>query len=145
LILETYYDVHELKTVLEIAREETDIPIITNVSMHEPGVLENGQSLKEVLHALEELGSDVTGINCRLGPSQMVTSLDTVLLTKMASLADYPNASLPAFRDGVLFYENEPDYFANCAVDLRNQGVRLIGGCCGTAPEQVIALKKGSE
>src|SRR5699024_9370743 len=53
LILETYYDVHELKTVLEIAREETDIPIITNVSMHEPGVLENGQSLKEVLHELE--------------------------------------------------------------------------------------------
>lgn len=145
LILETYYDVHELKTVLEIAREETDIPIITNVSMHEPGVLENGQSLKEVLHELEELGSDVTGINCRLGPSQMVSSLETVPLPKRASLAAYPNASLPAYRDGVLFYENEPDYFTNCAVDLRNQGVRLIGGCCGTTPEHVRALKKGIE
>src|SRR5699024_9844025 len=42
-----------------------------------------------------------------------------------------------------LFYENEPDYFTNCAVDLRNQGVRLIGGCCGTTPEHVRALKKG--
>src|SRR5699024_12434247 len=57
----------------------------------------------------------------------------------------YPNASLPAYRDGVLFYENEPDYFTNCAVDLRNQGVRLIGGCCGTTPEHVRALKKGIE
>src|SRR5699024_11471605 len=84
LILETYYDVHELKTVLEIAREETDIPIITNVSMDEPGVLENGQSLNEVIYELEELGSDVTGINSRLGPSQMVTSLETVPLTKKA-------------------------------------------------------------
>ena len=61
LILETYYDVEELKMVLKIAREETDLPIITNVSMHEPGVLENGQSLSEVLQDLEELGADVTG------------------------------------------------------------------------------------
>src|SRR5699024_8579215 len=64
---------------------------------------------------------------------------------KRASLAAYPNASLPAYRDGVLFYENEPDYFTNCAVDLRNQGVRLIGGCCGTTPEHVRALKNGIE
>src|SRR5699024_8454362 len=87
----------------------------------------------------------VTGINCRLGPSQMVSSLETVPLPKRASLAAYPNASLPAYRDGVLFYENEPDYFTNCAVDLRNQGVLLIGGCCGPTPEHVTALKQGSE
>lgn len=143
LILETYYDVQELKTVLEIAREETDIPIITNVSMHEPGVLENGQSLGEVLYELEQLGADVTGINCRLGPSQMVTSLEAVPLPQKAALAAYPNASLPAYRDGILFYENEPDYFKKCAVDLRDQGVRLIGGCCGTTPEHIQALKAG--
>src|SRR5699024_12814342 len=126
--LETYYDVHELKTVLEIAREETDIPIITNVSMHEPGVLENGQSLNEVLYELEELGSDVTGINCRLGPSQMVTSLETVPLHKKASLAAYPNASLPAYSDGVLLYENEPDFFTNFADDLCH--LSFLFNCC---------------
>src|SRR5699024_1658196 len=145
LILETYYDVRELKTVLEIAREETDIPIIISVSMHEPGDLENGQCLNEGLNELEELGSDVTGINCRLGPSQMVSSLETVPLTKRASLAAYPNASLPAYRDGVLFYENEPDYLTNCAVDLRNQGVRLIGGGCATKPEHLRTMEKGNE
>ena len=78
LILETYYSLDELRTVLQIAREETDLPIITNVSMHEPGVLEDGTALHDALRQLEGLGANIVGINCRLGPSQMVTSLDTV-------------------------------------------------------------------
>lgn len=143
LILETYYSLEELTTVLEIAREETDIPIIANVSMHEPGVLENGVALQDALSQLESLGADIVGVNCRLGPSQMVTSLESVPLPKKAFLAAYPNASLPAYRDGVLFYENEPDYFATCAKELRDQGVRLLGGCCGTTPEHVRALAEG--
>src|SRR5690625_1996303 len=143
LILETYYNLDELKNVLQIAREETDIPIITNVSMHEPGVLENGVGLAEALKQLASLGADVVGINCRLGPSQMVTSLEAVPLLDHAILAAYPNASLPAYRDGILYYENVPDYFKQCAQDLRDQGVRLIGGCCGTTPEHIRALSVG--
>ena len=143
LILETYYNLDELKTVLQIAREETDLPIVTNVSMHEPGVLENGVTLPDALKQLEALGADVVGVNCRLGPSQMVTSLESVPLLDKAFLAAYPNASLPAYRDGVLFYENEPNYFTDCAVALRDQGVRLIGGCCGTTPEHIQALVEG--
>ena len=143
LILETYYSLEELQTVLQIAREETDIPIITNVSMHEPGVLENGVTLPNALTQLESLGADVVGVNCRFGPSQMVTSLESVALPEKAFIAAYPNASLPAYRDGVLFYENEPEYFETCAKDLRDQGVRLLGGCCGTTPEHVRALAKG--
>lgn len=143
LILETYYDLDELKTVLQIAREETDIPIIANVSMHEPGVLENGASLTDALHELEALGADVVGINCRLGPSHMVSSLENVPLPKKAVLAAYPNASLPAYKDGVLYYENEPAYFEKCAKDLRDVGVHLIGGCCGTTPEHIHAMVEG--
>src|SRR5699024_10181140 len=80
LILETYYDLDELKSVLEIAREETDLPIITNVSIHEPGVLESGIPLEEAFKQLEQLGSDVVGINCRFGPAQIVRSLESVPL-----------------------------------------------------------------
>src|SRR5690606_9188619 len=105
-----------------------------------PGVLENGMTLSESLKQLESLGADVVGINCRLGPSQMVSSLEYVPLLSKAYLAAYPNASLPAYRDGSLFYENKPDYFKDCAIDFRNQGVRLIGGCCGTTPEHIRAL-----
>src|SRR5699024_12649010 len=74
---------------------------------------------------------------------QMVTSLETVPLLDKAFIAAYPNASLPAYRDGVLYYENEPDYFKTTAKDLRDQGVRLLGGCCEQKPGHVRALAEG--
>lgn len=143
LIFETYYDLEELKTVVQIAREETDIPIVTNVSMHEPGVLEKGITLAEGLKELEDLGADVVGVNCRLGPAQILTALETVPLPERAFLSAYPNASLPAYRDGILFYEKEPSYFKTAAENLRKQGVRLLGGCCGTTPEHIRAMAEG--
>src|SRR5699024_11096006 len=129
----------------ETARGETDIRIITNVSLHETGALANGLDLPTALKELESLGADVVGVNCRFGPAQMVTSLETVPRLDKAFIAAYPNARLPAYRDGVLYYENEPDYFKTTAKDLRDQGVRLIGGCCGTTPEHVRALAEGVE
>ena len=143
LILETYYDFDELTTVLKIAREETDIPIITNVSMQEAGVLQNGMELADALKQLEDLGADVVGINCRFGPHHMLKSLEFVPLPKRAMLAVYPNASLPGYKDGKLFYENEPEYFKKQASNFRNEGVHLIGGCCGTTPEHIRALAEG--
>ena len=143
LLLETYYDFDELTTVLKIAREETDIPIITNVSMHEAGVLQNGIELIDALQQLEDLGADIVGINCRLGPHHMLKSLETVPLMKRALLSVYPNASYPGYKDGKLFYENEPEYFGKFALSFRKAGVSLIGGCCGTTPEHIRALVKG--
>ena len=119
LLLETYYDFDELTTVLKIAREETDIPIITNVSMHEAGVLQNGLELADALQQLEDLGADVVGVNCRLGPHHMLESLETVPLMKRALLSVYPNASYPGYKDGKLFYENEPEYFEKFAMNFR--------------------------
>lgn len=143
LLLETYYDFDELKTVLKIAREATEIPIITNVSLHEAGVLQNGLSLADALKELESLGADVVGINCHLGPHHMLKSLASVPLLEKALLAVYPNASFPGYTDGKLFYENKPDYFEKYAEKFREVGVHLIGGCCGTTPEHITALKKG--
>ncbi|RCW64267.1 bifunctional homocysteine S-methyltransferase/methylenetetrahydrofolate reductase [Saliterribacillus persicus] len=145
LLLETYYDLNELKDCLQIAREETDLPIITNVSMHEPGILENGITLPDAFKQLEDLGADVVGVNCRLGPHHMLESLEYVPLPKQAHLAAYPNASLPAYEDGKLVYSSDAAYFKSCATNFQKQGVRLIGGCCGTTPEHVQALRKGVE
>ncbi len=143
LMLETYYNLDELTTVLEIAREETNIPIIANVSMHEPGILENGIHLTEALQRLEDTGADVVGVNCHLGPFHMLKSFKDVPLPENSFLAAYPNASLPAYHEGKLIYENEPDYFIRCAQEFRNEGVRLLGGCCGTTPEHIKALAHG--
>ncbi|MBP1913481.1 homocysteine S-methyltransferase [Lederbergia galactosidilyticus] len=145
IILETYYDLDELTTVLRMARDETNLPIIANVSMHEPGVLQNGTPLEEALKQLDVLGANVVGINCRLGPYHMVKALESVPLSKTAYLAAYPNASLPEYEDGKFIYKTEPDYFTEIVRKFRDQGVRLIGGCCGTTPEHIQALATGRQ
>lgn len=147
ILLETYYDLEELKTVLSIARKETDLPIISHVTIMEPGILQDKTSLNDALFQLEDLGADVIGLNCRLGPHHMILSLEKVSIPKRAFLSAYPNAGLPTFVDGKFHFEGTPEYFRECATKFREQGVRLIGGCCGTTPEHIQALSaelKGS-
>ena len=122
-------------------RQMTEMPIIAQVSMHEPGVLQNGMSLNDALHELENLGADIVGVNCRLGPHHTIKAFEGVELPKKAILSAYPNASLLDIEEGRVIYESEVDYFARAAVQLRDQGVRLIGGCCGTTPKHIEAVK----
>ena len=95
--------------------------------MHEPGVLQNGMSLNNALHELETLGADIVGVNCRLGPHHTIQAFEGVELPNKAFMSAYPNASLLDLEDGRVVYESESDYFGRAAVELRDQGVRLIG------------------
>ncbi|WP_419881051.1 bifunctional homocysteine S-methyltransferase/methylenetetrahydrofolate reductase [Peribacillus sp. B-H-3] len=142
LILETFYDLEELETVLPIARKETDLPIISNVTLHEIGYMQNGIHLNEAFQRIEQLGADVAGINCRLGPHHMIRSLEEVPLMKSTPISVYPNASLPEYIDGRLIYEAVPEYFGSSALKLREQGAAVIGGCCGTTPLHIAEVKK---
>lgn len=141
-LLETYYDFEELSHCVHLLRSMTDLPIIAQVTMQEPGVLQNLMSLNEALHDLERLGADIVGSNCRLGPFHTIQAFEGVNLPDKAFLSAYPNASLLDIEDGRVVYESETDYFARAAVELVNQGVRLIGGCCGTTPKHIAAVKK---
>lgn len=140
ILLETYYDLEELETVLTIARKETNLPIIAQVSIQEPGILQNQTLLNEAFKRLEGLGANVVGLNCRLGPHHMIKSLEEVEIPKIAFLSAFPNASLPTYTDGKFHYEGDADYFRNSAKAFREQGVRLLGGCCGTTPEHIRAF-----
>ncbi|MBD8067577.1 bifunctional homocysteine S-methyltransferase/methylenetetrahydrofolate reductase [Bacillus sp. PS06] len=140
ILLETYYDFEELKTVLQHARNATSKPIIANVSLHEIGVLQDGTHLADAFLELEKLGADVIGLNCRLGPYHMIRSLEQVPIPQKAYLSVYPNASLPEYVEGRLVYETHENYFKESALLFRAEGVRLIGGCCGTSPKHIAAI-----
>ncbi|QED47881.1 bifunctional homocysteine S-methyltransferase/methylenetetrahydrofolate reductase [Cytobacillus dafuensis] len=142
ILLETYYDLEELEHVLAITRKETDLPIIAQVSLHEVGILQDQTPISEALSRLEKLGADVVGLNCRLGPHHMLLTLEGIPLPKQAYLSSYPNASIPAYTDGKFHYEGDSEYFRQSARDFRNQGVRLLGGCCGTTPDHIRAFAK---
>ncbi|MFB7641289.1 bifunctional homocysteine S-methyltransferase/methylenetetrahydrofolate reductase [Peribacillus butanolivorans] len=141
ILLETFYDLEELETVLQIAKKETELPIIANVSMHELGNLQNGIHLNEAFQKLEQLGADVVGVNCRLGPHHMIRALEEVTLPKHAAIAIYPNASLPDYVDGRLVYKAVPEYFGSSALELRKRGATIVGGCCGTTPLHIQSVK----
>lgn len=142
LLLETYYDFEELAETLKMLRPMTDLPIIAQVSMQEPGVLLNGMKLNDALKELENLGADIVGVNCRLGPYHTIQAFEQVEIPERAFLSVYPNASLLDLEDGRVVYESEVDYFARAAVELCKEGARLIGGCCGTTPKHIEAMKK---
>ncbi|WP_160722295.1 bifunctional homocysteine S-methyltransferase/methylenetetrahydrofolate reductase [Bacillus sp. USDA818B3_A] len=137
LLFETFYDLEELETVLTIARKETKLPIITQVSLSEPGFLHDRTPVNDALKRLEGLGADVVGLNCRLGPHHMLLALEQVEIPKHSFLSAYPNASLPTYTDGKFHYEGDADYFQKSAQNFRNEGVRLLGGCCGTTPDHI--------
>jgi methionine synthase / methylenetetrahydrofolate reductase(NADPH) len=140
ILLETFYDLEELETVLTIARKETKLPIIAQVSLHEPGILQDQTPINNAFTRLENLGADVIGLNCRLGPHHMLKSLEQIELPKHAYLSAYPNASLPAYTDGKFHYEGDADYFKKSAKSFRQEGVHLLGGCCGTTPAHIQAF-----
>ena len=87
ILLETFYDLQELETVLTIARKETNLPIIAQVSLQEPGILQNQTLVNDALKQLEGLGADVIGLNCRLGPHHMLLTLEQIELPKHAYLS----------------------------------------------------------
>lgn len=138
--LETYYDLQELETVLEIARKETSLPIIAQVSLQEVGFMQDRTPISDALSRLENIGADVVGLNCRLGPYHMLMTLEEVPLPRRAYLSAFPNASLPSYTDGRFKYEGDADYFKECAHLFRQQGIRLLGGCCGTTPAHIRAF-----
>ncbi len=140
LLLETFYDLNELETVLAIARKETNLPIVAQVSLQEPGILQDRTPINDAFNRLETLGADVVGLNCRLGPHHMLLALEQIEIPKHAYLSAYPNASLPAYTDGKFHYEGDADYFRKSAQSFRQEGVRLLGGCCGTTPAHIRAF-----
>lgn len=146
LLFETYYDEEEIIEVLKAVRPLTDLPIITNISLHEAGITANGRPLVEIFGKLVMLGADVVGLNCHLGPYHMIQSLKQVPLFAQSYLSVYPNASLLSFVDdngsGQYGFSQNADYFGKSAELLVAEGARLIGGCCGTTPDHIRAVKR---
>ncbi len=144
-LLETFYDFQELIELLKYLRPLTEKPIIAQATLGDIGVLHTGRHLQEALEELEALGADVAGVNCRMGPYHMLQSLEEISLLKTAGISVYPNASLPNVRDGRFSYQSNPTYFGDMTKALVEEGVVLLGGCCGTTPDHIRAIREAVE
>ncbi len=149
LILETFSNLAELRQAVLAAQEVGGLPIVAQMSFYEDGHTLSGQSAARVAAVLSDLGVDVLGANCSVGPAmtldaleEMIDSVKQAAVTSSPLFSAQPNAGLPARIDNRFFYVSTPDYFGDYAIRFVQAGVHLIGGCCGTTPRHIAAMRK---
>lgn len=142
LLFETYYDLDELTSMITATRQKYDIPIIAQLTASNTNYLVDGTEINEALKHLIECGANVVGLNCHHGPHHMQRSFSHIELPEHAYLSCYPNASLLDIENSEFKYNDNAKYFGDVAQELINEGVRLIGGCCGTTPEHISYIKE---
>lgn len=140
IILETFIDLQELVLALETVRPLTTVPLLCNLALVEVGRTRDGYLLSEAFQVLKEKGADGVGLNCRLGPLEIERALKQAHVPAGVTLAAYPNAGRLGLLNGEYQYKSTPEYFAERAGFLREQGVSVLGGCCGTTPAHIQAI-----
>ncbi len=142
LVLETFADLEELRVAVQVARSTTDLPIVAEMSFGNDGVTATGSTAAEVAHELNALRVDVAGINCSLGPARV---LDAVIEMHRAEpglrLSVMPNAGLPYRAGTQMVYPTAPHYFAQHVAAFVAAGGIVLGGCCGTTPAHIEAMR----
>ena len=141
-MVETIPDVEELRIAVEEIERVCELPIVGQVSINDDLTTIRGNSIIEVLEAAKELRLDVVGANCSVGPQRIYDFL--ALLRNMTELpiSAQPNAGLPKYNEGRFFYVSSPEYFADYCGQFLGLGVAIVGGCCGTTPAHIRAMKK---
>jgi homocysteine S-methyltransferase len=152
LILETFSSLAELRQAILAAKEVGGLPIVAQMSFYEDGHTLSGQSAARVAAVLSDMGVDVMGANCSVGPAATFDVLEEMIAevnrqydgteSEMRLFSAQPNAGLPTRIGNRFFYMATPDYFADYALRFGRAGVQLIGGCCGTTPHHIAAMRK---
>lgn len=145
VLIETMSDTYEIKAAVLAAKENCNLPIIVTMIFDEKGRLLTGADIKTAVTMLEGLGVDVIGLNCGLGPKQMIEYVKELRKWTSLPIAVQPNAGLPVSVNGKTVFNVEPEEFAQDMKEIAELGVSYLGGCCGTTPEhirQMIALCK---
>ena len=138
--IETMSDTYELKAAVLAAKENTSLPVFATTIFDERGKLLTGADVPSVVALLEGLRVDAFGINCGMGPEQMIPILEQI--TKYSSLPVIvkPNAGLPKQKNGQTYYDVSPEEFAEVMKKIVEMGAVVIGGCCGTTPDHIKAM-----
>lgn len=143
--IETMSDTYEVKAAVLAAKEHTDLPVFVTMIFDENGKLLTGGDVASVVALLEGLRVDALGINCGLGPDQMMPVLEEILRYTSLPVIVKPNAGLPKQKDGQTVYEVSPETFAASVKTMVEMGACAVGGCCGTTPEHIRALKEACQ
>ena len=138
--IETMSDTYELKAAVLAAKENTSLPVFATTIFDERGKLLTGADVPSVVAMLEGLRIDALGINCGMGPEQMLPILEQLMTYSSLPIIVKPNAGLPKQKDGETYYDVSPEEFASVMKHVVDMGAVVIGGCCGTTPAHIRCM-----
>ncbi|MCC6614415.1 MAG: bifunctional homocysteine S-methyltransferase/methylenetetrahydrofolate reductase [Anaerolineae bacterium] len=143
IVLETFTNLHEIQEALAAAREVApDVPVVAEMTYMPDDRTIMGYLPGRVAHELKAAGADIIGVNCSGGPAQIARVLQAMHQAEPDCLfSAMPNAGLPENVNGRTMYPADGTYFADYALTFEALGANIVGGCCGTTPEHIAAMR----
>ena len=142
ILLETFTDLYELKAALIAVKENSNLPVLATMSFEENGTSFFGATVESMVLTLQALGADALGVNCSLGPKQLVPIVERLLRASSIPVMVQPNAGLPLFENGEARYDVTSEEFADHIKKFAEEGAVIVGGCCGTDPGYIRLVKE---
>lgn len=140
VLIETMNDTYEIKAAVLAAKENTSLPIVVTMVFDEGGKLLTGADMEAAVAMLEGLRVDAIGLNCGFGPDVMKEFLPKLREVCSLPIVVNPNAGLPVVVDGKTCFHVGPEEFAGIMTEIAEEGISVMGGCCGTTPAHIKAL-----
>jgi methionine synthase / methylenetetrahydrofolate reductase(NADPH) len=141
IVVETMMDLNEAHQALLAARDVGRFPVVVQMTVQADGSTPTGTLPEDFARALDEWGVDLIGVNCSVGPAAVQETLERIAAVTEKKLSAQPNAGMPHTVEGRNLYLCSPEYMASYARRFIQAGARLVGGCCGTTPEHIKAIK----
>lgn len=145
ILIETCIEIQEMRAALLAAKDACNLPVICQLSFSEDGRTVTGTDPQSAAVILSAMGADVIGANCSLGPEQLVPIVRELAENCSCPISIQPNAGMPHLVDGKTVFPMMPEDFGKWAPELVKAGATFIGGCCGTTPDHIRAIKKALE
>lgn len=143
-VIETMLDIQEARAALLAVKESCDLPVCVSMSFDESKRTLTGTNPVTALITLQSMGADAVGCNCSTGPAQMVEIIKMMKPYARVPLMAKPNAGLPRLVNGITVFDMDAEEFGSYTESFVEAGANLLGGCCGTSPEYIKELHRGS-
>ncbi len=141
ILLETFTSLAQLRLAIDAVRSVSELPVIAQMTFTGDGLTSSGDAPEDVVAALNDAGLLAFGANCSIGPDLLLSVVERMAGSADVPLIVQPNAGLPAYVGGRLEYAASPEYFAETAREIARAGAAAVGGCCGTTPEHIAAVR----
>jgi 5-methyltetrahydrofolate--homocysteine methyltransferase len=142
VLLETMTDLYEVKAGILAVKENSDLPVFVTMTFEQNKRTLTGTDPLTFVNVVEGLGVDALGVNCSLGPNELKPIIEDILSVADVPVMIQPNAGLPCLHNGKTCYHVTSDEYANNMREYMDNGVSIVGGCCGTTPDFIAELKK---